>query len=149
MFSTEFRMRCLLQIEASIHIPLKGFFIRNASSIRMHYVIGQKKYYLILASRVEVAIFLKNHHIIQSYDINSDGSVHMFTHQIGLTTGYNGVPIQYIIKVPFKWEEMSFSAAQVQTFAAKAEWARIKAMVDSESFAQKTADYLHETFKAA
>lgn len=143
-----FKNKCLLQIEESINVPLHSFFVKNADSIRMHYSIGRSRYYICLASPIEVAIFLKNNDIIHSYEIEEGAVVNMFKHEIGVGS-YNNIPIQYLIKIPFTWEDISLTAAQVQTLAAKVEWQRIMQQLNSMSVCDVIIDLAKQLFTTA
>lgn len=112
-----FKLKCLMDIEAGITIPPKGFFIRNAASMRLCYSISNKIQYIHLTTQEQAANFLRKHGIIDSYAIIND-EVKMYGKTLITITGEKGQPIQMERLLPICWEDIHLNAAQVQSFAA-------------------------------
>ncbi len=118
---TNFKLRCIVEIEGGITTPLSGFFIRNAESIRLAYETGGHLKYINLATPLEVAKFLKKHGIIHTYSVR-ENLVSMYEKVLFTVTGKKGEPVQYERMVPVKWEDINLNAGQVQTLAAHYEF---------------------------
>jgi hypothetical protein len=112
-----FRLKCLMDIEAAIQVPDKGFFVRNANSIRLCYSVDKNIKYINLPTRETAADFLTRHGIIHSYAILKD-EVKLYGKTIITIAGPKGVPVQMERLLPVMWEEIQLNAAQVQSFAA-------------------------------
>ncbi len=120
MFS-RFHIKCLIEIEAAIQTPDRGFFIKNDDSIRLAYIIDDKLKYIYLTTPEEVAASLKAHNMIDGYIITPAG-VKMYTKVLFTVTGPKGEPVQYQRMVEVKWEDIKLNSTQVQSFAAAHEF---------------------------
>ena len=114
---TSFKLKCLLQIEANIELPVNGWFKKNDSSIRLCYHTGQNIKYIYLSTPAEVADLFKKHHLIHSYAL-VNGAVKMYTISMHTIIGAKGEPIIQERLVPYTWEDIHLSQSIVQTIAA-------------------------------
>jgi hypothetical protein len=112
-----FRLKCLMDIEAAIQIPDKGFFVRNENSIRLSYSVDKQIKYINLPTHEAAADFLTKRGIIHGYAIIKD-EVKMYCKTLITIEGPKGQPVQMERLLPVKWEEIHLNAAQVQSFAA-------------------------------
>lgn len=134
----QFKLQCRLDIEATIDVPLKGFFIRNERSARLCYRMGKELKYINIATPMDMAELLKKQGMIHFYCINGE-VIKMFEKVLITITGAKGEPIQQRRLVELKWEEISLSPSQVQTIAADHE-------LKNNSFVK---DFISKVFSAA
>jgi hypothetical protein len=114
-----FLLKCRIAIEATISTPLKGFFVRNESSMRLAYLKDGSLKYINLATPLDAAKFLKKHRIIDWYCAKSkdDYRVKMYRFNCVLNDDLKWKRW----RVPVEWNELELTAAQVHTIAAKHE----------------------------
>jgi len=124
MFTTDFKVRCITEIECSIELPGSCYFVRNQNSMRLCYSLDSQLRYINLASRLEaVELLLKiKPEVIDGYTIDADGQLHMYTNTLFTVYNHKGVPVQYTKQTPVKWESINLSPIQVQAIAALHEW---------------------------
>lgn len=117
IISVGFKLKCLTDIEAAISLPAKGFFVRNATSMRLCYNVSSKIKYIHLTTPEMAAKFLRKHGIIDSYAM-VDGQVKMYSKSLITIAGHKGQPVQMERLVPVAWNDIHLNAPQVQTFCA-------------------------------
>src|SRR4051812_32203074 len=98
----QFRLQCRLDIEATIDVPLKGFFVRNESSARLCYKIGNDFKYINIPTRLDMAFLLKKLGVIHFYCCHGE-VVKMFEKVLITITGPKGEPIQQRRLLELKW----------------------------------------------
>lgn len=115
--SVAYRLKCITDIESKISIPQKGFFVRNATSMRLCYSVGKQIHYIHLTTPEQAAKFLRTHGIIDSYAI-AGNEIKMYGKALITIVGDKGQPVQYERMIPIEWNDINLNAAQVHTFAA-------------------------------
>jgi hypothetical protein len=125
MFPTDFKVRCITEIECSIGVPLTGYFIRNEHTMRLCYTVASQFKYISLASRHEAAetLLTLKPQVIDGYRIDN-GEVKMYKNTLFLVAGGNGngAPAQYVRETPVSWQSIELTPVQVQQLAAWHEW---------------------------
>jgi hypothetical protein len=133
-----FKLRCRMDIEQTIEVPLTGFFIKNESSARICYKIDDTLKYLYYPTPIDVAQLLKKRGMIHIYSIKGD-AIKMFESVLITITGDKGQPIQQQRLVELKWNDIELNPAQVQTIAAEYELEKNGVV----------KDFIKKVFKAA
>jgi hypothetical protein len=111
---TSFRIKCRIDIEATIELPPSGFFVKNETSLRLCYRLGLQMKYINLATRHEVAEFLQKMGIIHFYSCLK-GQVTMYELILIQIDG-----VQHERLVHYRWSDIELTPGQVITAAA--EW---------------------------
>lgn len=111
-----FKLKCIMDIEANISIPRKGFTISD-KGIRLCYCINNQFKYIYIAKGEEAAQFLHRFGIIDSYAIVKD-EVKMYQKSLITITGAKGEPIQQVRFIYLPWDDINISDAAIQGIAA-------------------------------
>ena len=133
-----FKLRCRMDIEQTIEVPLSGFFVKNESSARICYKIDDTLKYLYYPTPIDVAQLLKKRGLIHIYSIKDD-AIKMFEKVLITITGDKGQPVQQERLVELKWSEIELNPRQVQTIAAEYELEKNGVV----------KDFIKKVFKAA
>src|SRR5690349_10085510 len=92
-FPTTLKLDLLSQIQSSMYLPVRNFFIKTAESLRFWaYVNGRIQVITIL--KADVPEFLKKFGKISYYSYVGD-QVRMYTKMVISGAGYNGAPACY------------------------------------------------------
>ena len=114
---THWKIRSLIEIESTINIPPKGFFVKNESSIRLCYNSSNQIKYIYLPTVLDAAKFLNKYGFIDSYaHVNEE--LKMYRKTLITIIGDNDQPVQLEKMIPYTWNDISLNEAQVQTVAA-------------------------------
>lgn len=120
---TSFKWKVRLDIESTIDIPPTSYFVKNQSSARICYKIGEELKYINIATPLELAQLLRKNSIIHFYSLKGD-VVKMFEKVLITIVGDKGQPIQQERLVQVKWKDVELNPAQVQSIAAAHELER-------------------------
>lgn len=112
-----FRLKCIMDIEANISVPKKGFFTKTAQGCRICYSINNQLKYIYIHAGEETAGFLHKFGIIDSYALVNN-QVKMYAKTLITITGPKGEPVQMTRFVPVTLDEINLTESQVVTIAA-------------------------------
>ena len=107
--------------QLTIFTPQTNYFVKNETSIRLCYLQNDQYKYINLATPLEVAQFLKKNGEIDWFSSRDDYKVRMYKRDFQLSTGTDMQPIQKQYLKLISWAEISLTADQVQTYAARYE----------------------------
>ena len=119
---TLFRLKCRIDIEATIDVPPTSFFVVRETAARICYKINGKNRYIHLNSPEKFAAFLKKHGVIDRYD--DDGK--MYRKSLLTSIGTKGEPVQHTKEFEVKREDILLNRGIIQTMAAERELGRNK-----------------------
>lgn len=130
---TDFKLRCIHELEASIHTTGRSF-TKNRNSVRISYRVGREIKYISLPTPEDVAIFLKEHGIIDTYIITTGSEVRMYQKCFVTVADRKGRPVQTVRMIPYTWDDVFLSEPQLQTMIARYEWSQVGKIIKINSY---------------
>lgn len=116
---THFKIKCLIEIEGTIEIPPRGWFVINQNTIRLCCTKGSIIEYIHLVTPLQIAVFLLKHCIISHYAVMGE-AVTMYQNTIGYAVRKSdwNVTLQNKL-VPVTIADLRLSREAVRTIFAR------------------------------
>ena len=116
---THFKIKCLIEIEGTIEIPTKGWFVINQNTIRLCCTKGSIIEYIHLVTPLQIAIFLLKHGIICHYAVMGE-LVTMYQNTIGYSVRKSDWNVSLQSKLlPVTIEDLHLTREAVRTIFAR------------------------------
>lgn len=116
---THFKIKCLIEIEGTIEIPPRGWFVINQNTIRLCCTKGSIIEYIHLVTPLQIAIFLLKHGIICHYAVVGERVI-MYQNIIGYSVRKSDWNVSLKNKlVPVSIQGLNLTREAVRTIFAK------------------------------